>query len=131
MSTSLVALSVEPQTVAVFSVEDNSAEFAKLAASLAELRKLKGVAGYILRNNSSAIIDLPKQMPIADFALLTYQISESTEEMAKQFNLADIESVVVEGKDLKVLCLAFGKNKVDLFMEKTAGHAWMVKRIHL
>jgi predicted regulator of Ras-like GTPase activity (Roadblock/LC7/MglB family) len=51
--------------------------------------------------------------------------------MAKQFNLADIESVLVEGKSVKVLCMSVGENKISVFMEKTATHDWIIKRILL
>ena len=102
-----------------------------LAASLAEIRKLKGVMGYILRSNTSAIIDLTEQEKIIEYAILSSQISESSTEMAKQFNLTDIESVLVEGKNVKVLCMSIGENRISVFMEKTATHAWIIKRILL
>jgi predicted regulator of Ras-like GTPase activity (Roadblock/LC7/MglB family) len=132
LSASTVALSGESSTPLIgFSVGEDSAEFSRLATNLVELSKLEGVVGYILRSNSSALIDLPKQVSIADLALLTFQIYCSTGEMAKQFNMNDIESVLVEGKDLKVLSVAIGKNKIDVLLKKTASHALIVKEIHL
>jgi predicted regulator of Ras-like GTPase activity (Roadblock/LC7/MglB family) len=126
-----VEISTEPPDgVAVISVEDNSV-FSSLAASLAEIRKLKGVMGYILRSNASAIIDLSEQEKIIEYAILSSQISESSDEIAKQFNLADIESVLVEGKCVKVLCMSIGDNRIGIFMERTATHAWIIKRILL
>lgn len=116
---------------AVISVGDDDAVFASLSASLAEIRKLKGVNGYILRSATSAIIDLTEQDKIIDYAILSSQISESSREMAQQFNMADIESVLVEGKTVKVLCMSVGENKIGVFMEKTATHAWIIKRIRL
>ena len=120
-----------PDGVAVISVGEDNSVFASLAASLAEIRKLKGVMGYILRSNTSAIIDLTEQEKIIEYAILSSQISESSSEMAKQFNLADIESVLVEGKSVKVLCMSIGENRIGIFMEKTATHAWIIKRILL
>jgi len=118
-------------SAALISVGDDNAVFANLSASLAEIRKLKGVMGYILRNETSAIIDLTAQDKIINYAVLSSQISESSLEMAKQFNLSNIESVLVEGKSAKVLCMSVGENKIGVFMEKTATHAWIVKRILL
>lgn len=115
----------------VISVGDDNATFANLSASLAEIRKLKGVMGYILRSESSAIIDLTEQDKIIDYAVLSSQISESSLEMAKQFNLSNIESVLVEGKSVKVLCMSVGENKIGIFMEKTTTHGWIIKRILL
>jgi hypothetical protein len=43
---------------AIVTVGDEKSGFTNLSASLAEIRKLKGVLGYILRNNTSAIVDL-------------------------------------------------------------------------
>lgn len=120
-----------PDSAAVISVGDENSEFSNIAASLAEIRKLKGVTGYILRSNNSAIIDLTEQEKTIEYAILSSQISDSSNEMAKQFNMTDIESVLVEGKSSKVLCMSIGENKIGVFMEKTATHTWIIKRIHL
>ncbi len=124
-------ISIEPSEAAVISVGDDDSVFTSLAASLAEIRKLKGVMGYILRSNSSAIIDLAEQDKIIEYAILCTQISESSSEMAKQFNMTNIESVLVEGKKVKVLFMNIGENNVGVFMEKTATHAGIIKRILL
>jgi predicted regulator of Ras-like GTPase activity (Roadblock/LC7/MglB family) len=116
-------------SAAVISVGDDNALFTNLSASLAEIRKLKGVMGYILRSETSAIIDVTEQDKIIDYAVLSSQISESSLEMAKQFNISNIESVLVEGKSAKVLCMSLGENEIGVFMEKTAKHAWIIKRI--
>jgi predicted regulator of Ras-like GTPase activity (Roadblock/LC7/MglB family) len=115
----------------VISVGENNSVFSSLVTSLAEIRKLKGVLGYILRSNTSAIIDLAEQEKIIEYATLLSQIAESTNEMAKQFNLAEIESVLVEGKSVKVLFMSIGDNKIGIFMERTATHAGIIKRILL
>ncbi len=120
-----------PEGGPVISVGEDNSVFSSLAASLAEIRKLRGVMGYILRSNTSAIIDLTEQEKIIEYAILLSQISESSNEMAKQFKLADIESVLVEGKFVKVLCMSIGDNRIGIFMERTATHAWIIKRILL
>jgi len=125
-------ISTEPlDGVAVISVGEDNSVFASLAASLAEIRKLKGVICFILRSDTSALIDLTEQEKIIEYAILSSQISESSSEIGKQFNLADIESVLVEGKCVKVLCMSIGDNRIGIFMERTATHASMIKRILL
>jgi predicted regulator of Ras-like GTPase activity (Roadblock/LC7/MglB family) len=124
-------LTESPESYPVISVGEDNSVFSSLAASLAEIRKLKGVMGYILRSNTSAIIDLTEQERIIEYAILLSQITESTSEMVKQFNLTDIESVLVEGKFIKVLCMNIGDNRIGIFMERTATHAWIIKRILL
>jgi hypothetical protein len=116
-------------STAVISVGDDSPMFVDLAASLLEIRKLNGIMGYILRNNTAAIIDLTEQDKIMEYAILSYQISESSSEISKQFNLTDIKSVLVEGKTVKVLCMNISGNQISVFMEKTANFDSLMKRI--
>lgn len=120
-----------PENSPVISAGEENSGFANLAASLAEIRKLKGVCGYILRSDTSAIVDLSEQDKIIEYAILSSQIAESSREIAKQFNMADIESILVEGKSVKVLCMSVGENKIGVFMDKTATHDWIIKRILL
>ena len=117
--------------VAVISVDEENSAFASLSASLAEIRKLKGVIGYILRGNTSAIIDLAAPDKIIEYAFLSSQMHDSSQEITKQFNLGETESILVEGKNVKVLCMSIGENKISVFMEKSATHAWIIKRILL
>jgi predicted regulator of Ras-like GTPase activity (Roadblock/LC7/MglB family) len=119
------------ETAPVVSVAEENSVFANLAATLSEVRKLKGVTGYMLRNNTSAIIDVTPKESLTDYAVLSSQIHESALATAKQFNLAEVESVLVEGSAAKVLCMSVGDNRLSIFMDKTCGHAWIVKRILL
>jgi len=118
-----------PDSAAVISVVDDNPMFLDLAASLVEIRKLNGVMGYILRSNTSAIIDLADQDKIIEYAILSSQICESSSEMAKQFNLRNIKSVLVEGKTVKLLCMNMSDNRISVFMEKTATFDSLIKRI--
>lgn len=113
---------------AVITVGDNSA-FTNMATCLAEIRKLSGVAGYILRNDTSAIVDLTPQEKIADYAIFSWQIAESSGEIAKQLNLTDMKNVVVEGKTIKVLCIDHSENRVSVFIDKTLDHDSIIKKI--
>ena len=117
--------------VAITSVGEENSAFASLSASLTEIRKLKGVIGYILRSNTSAIIDLNETDKIVEYAILSSQMNDSSIDIAKQFNLGDIECILVEGENVKVLCMTIGENKISIFMEKTATHAWIMKKILL
>ena len=105
--------------------------FAGLSTSLAEIRKLKGVLGYILRSNTSAIVDLIEQEKIVPYTVLSTQISDVGMQVADQFKLGTPESILLEGKNIKVLCATIGENKVSIFMEKTVSHTWITKKIRL
>jgi predicted regulator of Ras-like GTPase activity (Roadblock/LC7/MglB family) len=120
-----------PGSTPVISLGDDNSVFTNLAAGLAEIRKLKGVIGYILRSDTSAIIDLTGQEKIIEYAVLSSQISESSIEMAIQFNMTDLESVLVEGKNVKVLYMSVAENRISIFMEKTATHTGIIQRILL
>jgi len=113
------------------SVDEDDSVFASLSISLAEIRKLKGVIGYILRSNTSAIIDLAATDKVTQYAILSAQIHDSSQEITKQFNIGETESILLEGKNLKVLCMSIGENEISVFMKKNAAHAWIIKRILL
>jgi len=115
--------------VAITTVDGENSAFTSLSASLAEIRKLKGVIGYILRSNTSAIIDLTEPDKITQKAILSSQIHDSCQEITKQFNLGEMESVLVEGENVKVLNMSIGENKISVFMEKSATHSRIIKRI--
>ena len=126
LSSSEIEQSITPPVVVVGA--DNSV-FANLASTLAEVRKLKGVLGYILRSNTTAILDLTQKESVTDYAMLSSEIHECTGAIGKQFKLADVECTVAEGQTTKVLCMGIGENRLAVFMEKTCAHAWIVKRI--
>jgi len=123
------AESVKNGAVAITSAEGEDAGFASLGAGLAEIRKLEGVVGYIMRGKNSAILDLPEGGEISQFAFLSHQLNESSFEIAKQLGVTEVESVLVEGEKLKVISMKIGENKVSVFMEKSANHVSIIKRI--
>ena len=132
MSQKAVATQAETalNNVAAITVADGEdPAFASLGTSLAEIRKLKGVLGYIMRGNTSAVLDLAERDKISQYALLSYQLRESSLEIARQLNIAEIESALVEGKSLKVLFMKIGENNINVFMEKSANHSKIIKRV--
>ena len=116
---------------AVISIGEEKSTFASLSSSLAEIRKLKGVIGYILRSTDSAIIDLASSEKLTEYAIFSYEVAEACREMIKDFSFGETESMLVEGECVKVLCMNIDDNKVGVFMEKEATHAWIIKRILL
>ena len=111
------------------STDDEDSVFTRLGASLAEIRKMEGVQGYILRSNSSAMIDLAELDKISQYAALSYQLHESSVEIAKELNIAEFERAIVEGKTLNVLFVKIGENKVSIFIEKNASHSGIIKQV--
>jgi len=113
---------------AVSTVEEDQT-FTNLRTSLAEINKCEGVLGYILRNATSATIDLKDPAKLVEYAILSSQALDSNQEISELFNIGEIENVLIEGKDTKALCMAIGENKVSIFMEKNTDHADILKRV--
>ena len=103
--------------------------FTNLSQTLAEIRKETGVIGYILRSNTSATIDLKEPEKIVEYALFSSQVLDSSREISELFKIDTIESVLIEGKKTKALCMDIDGIKISIFMEKNADHADILKRV--
>lgn len=113
----------EPLTVDATSADD-------LRAGLEEIKEYEGVIGYILRNARSAAIDLKDPTKIIDYAVLSSSALDSSKELSELFDLGDAKNIIVEGKDVKVLALTSGENKISVFMEKDADYNKVLKKLH-
>jgi predicted regulator of Ras-like GTPase activity (Roadblock/LC7/MglB family) len=101
-----------------------------LRASLEEVKTYDGVIGYILRNSSSASIDLRDPTKIIDYAILSSSAFDSGAEFSELFDLGDVSTVIVEGKTVKMLSLVIGEHKVGIFMEKNANSDRILEKLH-
>lgn len=100
-----------------------------LRSCLEEVKTYDGVIGYILRNATSATIDLKDPANIIDYAILSSSAFDASEELSELFDLGDVVSVVIEGKDVKVLSLTVNENKVSVFLEKNADVTRVSKKL--
>jgi len=100
-----------------------------LRTNLEEIKTWDGVIGYILRNTTSAAIDLNDPTKIIDYAILSSSALEASEELSKLFNLGKIKNIIVEGKETKVLSLTVGENRISIFLEKQADHEKILKKL--
>ncbi len=91
-----------------------------LLTLLAEVRDCEGVVGYILRNQTSALIDLEDSAKITDYALLSSLTFDASRNLSDVFDLGDIRNIFFEGKNIKILSVTTDENKVSVFMEKSA-----------
>jgi len=121
------ALVVDEDELSDDSEEDQT--FTELSSKLAEIRKDNGVTGYIIRNATSATIDLKEPEKIVEYALFSSQVLDSSQEISELYELGNIESILVEGKENNALCMNLDGNKISIFMEKDADHADILKRI--
>ncbi len=118
-----IATIAEP--VAVGTTPDNN-----LRASLEEIKTYDGVIGYILRNSTSAAIDLKDPTKIIDYAVLSSSALDASEEFSELFNLGDVKNIVVEGKDVKMLSLTVDENRISIFMENNVDCRRVLKKLH-
>jgi hypothetical protein len=76
---------------------------------------MEGVKGYILRNTTSAVIDLQNPAKLVEYAFLSSQATDACQEISDLFKL-DITKTVVEGADVNVLCMIIGENRLNVFI---------------
>jgi len=118
-----VAAVAEPVTVGETISVNN------LRANLDEIKTYDGVVGYILRNSTSAAIDLKDPTKIIDYAIISSSALDAGEELSKLFDLGAVKDIVVEGKGVKVLSLIVGENRISIFLEKDADCEKILKKL--
>jgi predicted regulator of Ras-like GTPase activity (Roadblock/LC7/MglB family) len=91
-----------------------------LRANLEEIKKYDGVLGYILRNTTSASIDLKEPTKIIDYAILSSTAFDATEEVSDLFELGTLKNIIINGKNVRMLSLTVDQNKISIFMENNA-----------
>jgi hypothetical protein len=101
-----------------------------LRASLEEIKNYYGVVGYILRNSTSASIDLKDPTKIIDYAILSSSSIDAGQELSELFDLGNAKSVIVEGKTIKMISMTVDDNKLSIFMEKNADSEKVLKKLH-
>jgi len=100
----------------------------KLRKNLEEIKNSEGVIGYILRNSTSAAIDLKDPSKIIDYAVLSSSALEASEELSELFNLGEPYNIVVEGEDVKVSTFTVDENRISIFAEKDIDFGRILKK---
>jgi len=100
-----------------------------LRASLEEIKKYDGVIGYIQRNTTSASIDFKDPTKIMDYALLSSLAFDAGRDFSELFDIGDVKSTLVGGKNVKMLSVIIGENKISVFMEKNADAEKVLTRL--
>jgi len=99
--------------------------------SLEDIKTREGVVGYILRASKSAAVDIKDPSKIINYAALSAAVLESGEGISKIFNLGEIETIILEGADTKILSIIVGDNRLSIFMEKKVDHSTIYKDLNL
>jgi predicted regulator of Ras-like GTPase activity (Roadblock/LC7/MglB family) len=101
-----------------------------LKTRLEEIKGYDGVIGYILRNATSATIDLKDPTKLIEYAILSSSALDAAEELSELFSLGNFKNILVEGRDTKILSLTIGENRISIFLEKNADIEKPLKKLH-
>ncbi len=121
-----IVTETEPEPLAV---EEATPEN-KLRENLEEIKTYEGVIGYILRNSTSAAIDLKDPTKIIDYAILSSSALEASEELSELFDLKETYNIVVEGKNVKILSFTADENRISIFADKDVDFEKILKKLH-
>jgi len=118
-----IAAMTEPLTI-------EESHINNLRANLEEIKTYDGVIGYIVRNSTSAAIDLKDPTKLIDYAVLSSSALDASEALSEDFNLGDVKSIIVTGKNVKVLSLTVSDNRISVFMDKEANYEKVLRKLH-
>ena len=120
-------LIVDEGEISANSEEDQT--FTDLSSKLAEIRKDEGIIGYIIRNATLATIDLKEPEKLVEYAIFSSQMLDSSREISDLFELGNVETIFVEGKENNALSMTIDGNKISIFMEKDEDYTDVLKKI--
>jgi hypothetical protein len=89
---------------------------------LRQVKNQEGMIGYILRGKDSASIDLNDPTKIIDYAILSTTIFETGQEMSTMYEIGNVDSIVLESQNAKVLSLEVCDHRLSVFMEQNVDH---------
>jgi predicted regulator of Ras-like GTPase activity (Roadblock/LC7/MglB family) len=95
-----------------------------------EIKAYNGVIGYILRNSTSAAIELKDPTKLIDYAILSSSALDASEMLSEDFNIGAVKNIIVEGKEINVLSLTVNENRISVFMEKEANCEKILKKLY-
>lgn len=100
-----------------------------LRVVLERIKSKSGIIGYIVRGPTSASVDMKDPSKMIDYAALSAEAMECGEDLANSFDIGNINSVILEGKNLKILCVTKGEQKISVFMDKNVDHNGVYKEL--
>jgi len=102
-----------------------------LQEKLQSIKGREGIIGYILRGPNSASIDLKDPTKIIDYAILSATAFEAGQDMSAMFEVGEVESIITEGENTKILSRVVNEHRLSIFMEKNVDHNRVCKDLNL
>lgn len=96
---------------------------------LQSIRDQQGILGYILRDQKSAAIDMKDPTKIVDYAMFSATARDVGCNMTKTFQMGEVDSIVVESEETKLLSMNINNHHLSLFMEKSVDHNKLYKEL--
>ena len=100
-----------------------------LQEKLQEIKNQEGIIGYILRNSQSASIDLKDPTKIIEYAVLSSTAFDVGHNMTEALQMGEVDTIVVESEETKVLSMNINNHRLSLFMEKSVDHNKLCKNL--
>ena len=104
-------------------------DIAVLQEKLQKIKDQKGIIGYILRDSKSASIDLKDPIRIIDYAVLSSTVFDVSRNMSETLQMGEVNNIVVESKETKLLSMNVNNNCLSIFMEKNVDHDKLYKSL--
>jgi predicted regulator of Ras-like GTPase activity (Roadblock/LC7/MglB family) len=102
--------------------ETEGEEIETLQEALQDIKTKEGIIGYILRGSNSASVDLKDPTKIVDYAILSATAFETGQDIANTSEIGKVNTIIMEGKDMKILSMIIDDNRLSIFMEKNVDH---------
>ena len=96
---------------------ENDAE--NMQEKLQGIKDQEGIIGYILRDSKSASIDLKDPTKIIDYAVLSTTSFDAASNIAKTLQIGEVEKIIVESEETKVMAMNTKNRRLSIFMEKS------------
>ena len=109
--------------------DDTENETEKLQEKLQEIKEQEGIIGYILRGSKSASIDLKDPTKIIDYAVLSSTTFDTGDEIAEMLQIGEIDTIILETEETKLLSMKTDDHSLSVFMEKTVDHDKLSKSL--
>ena len=87
----------------------------------------EGIIGYILRDKKSASVDLKDPTKITDYAILSATAFDVGHNMTETLQMGEINTIIIEGEETKLLSMNTNNHRLSLFMEKNVDHNKLYK----
>lgn len=109
--------------------DDPKDETEKLHEKLQEIKEQEGIIGYILRGEKSASIDIKDPTKIIDYAVLSSTTFETSNNIAETLQMNEIDTIIMESEETKLLSMNANDHQLSIFMEKTVDHNKLYKSL--